>query len=142
MIASRGKGAHYVHTFPAWLYSLLRAYTEKNMNTSKKKERVVFYFEKIDKDLLFNHCNLIGVKTSFFVRNTILEELGKPVIKIQVENVNTKKYVSELIRIGVNLNQVARKLNSGATFLIADQRKVLDEMEALTSHILEIKSQL
>jgi len=109
---------------------------------SNKKERVVFYLDEIDKESLFNHCTLIKVPPSFFIRNTMLEKLGKPVVKIQVENVDTKKYVSELIRIGVNLNQVARKLNSGASFAIADQRKVLEEMEALTSHILEIKSQL
>lgn len=112
------------------------------MNTSKKKLKVIFYLDEMDKELLFNHCQLIRVKPSFFIRNTILETLGKPVMKIQVENVNTKEYVSELIRIGVNLNQVARKLNSGASFAIADQRKVLNEMEALTSHILEIKSKL
>lgn len=112
------------------------------MDTSKKKERVVFYLNISDKELLFNHCELIQVKPSFYIRNTVLEKLGKPVFKIQAENLETKKYISELIKIGVNLNQVARKLNSGAIFLIADQRKVLEEIEAITNHILEIKSQL
>jgi len=112
------------------------------MNTPKKKDRVVFYMDGLDKDHLYNHCKLIQVTPSFFIRNTILEKLGKPVMKIQAKNLNTKQYISELIKIGVNLNQVARKLNSNAKFEIKDQRKVLNEMEALTNHILEIKSQL
>lgn len=51
---------------------------------SKKKERVVFYLDRSNRDLLFNHCELIQVKTSFFLRNAVLEKLGKPILEIKL----------------------------------------------------------
>lgn len=111
-------------------------------NIPKTKERVVFYLSKEDKELLTNQCELLQIKVSFFIRNSVLEKLGKPIFNIKKQDINTKKYTSELIRIGVNLNQIAKKLNSNAKFLIADQQAVLTEIKNINNHILEIKSKL
>ncbi len=111
------------------------------MNSNNKK-RVVFYIDAADKDVLFNQCKLLQIRPSFFVRNCVLEKLGKPIFVSTPVNLDTKKFSSELIKVGVNLNQVARKLNSGVAFSIADQRKVLNQIATLTNDILEIKSKL
>jgi hypothetical protein len=111
-------------------------------NIQKNKERVVFYLSKEDKELLNNHCELMQIKASFLIRNSVLEQLGKPIFNVKKQDIDTKKYSSDLLRIGSNLNQIARKLNSGAKFMIADQKTVLDEIKNISSHILEIKSKL
>tara|TARA_R110001583_G_scaffold44966_2_gene142201 strand:- start:12147 stop:12485 length:339 start_codon:yes stop_codon:yes gene_type:complete len=109
----------------------------------KNKERVVFYLNKEDKELLNNQCELLQIKASFFIRNSVLIRLGKPIFNVKKQDLDTKKYTTELIRIGVNLNQIAKKLNSGgAKFLIADQQAVLNEIKNVNNHILEIKSKL
>ena len=109
---------------------------------SNNKSRVVFYLSNQDKELLNTHCNLLQVQTSFFVRNCVLEKLGKPILEVRKTDINVKKYSAELIKIGVNLNQISRKLNSGAKFMIADQATVLEQINSINNHILQIKSQL
>ncbi|WP_128758398.1 plasmid mobilization protein [Leeuwenhoekiella aequorea] len=109
---------------------------------SNNKSRVVFYLSNQDKELLNNHCNILQVRTSFFVRNCVLEKLGKPILEVSKTNIEVKQYTGELIKIGVNLNQISRKLNSGSKFMIADQKTVLDQISAINNHILQIKSQL
>jgi len=112
-------------------------------NISKNKARVVFYLNMEDKEFLNNQCELLQVKSSFFVRNCVLQELGKPSLNLKKQDLDTKKYTAELIRIGVNLNQIAKQLNSGRVkFMIADQKIVITEIKNIANHILEIKSKL
>ncbi|MDD7915475.1 plasmid mobilization relaxosome protein MobC [Polaribacter ponticola] len=72
----------------------------------------------------------------------MLEKLGKPTLQVKVRNLETEQYKSQLIKIGVNLNQIAKKLNSGAKFMIADQKKVLDDIDILKRHIIDINSKI
>lgn len=109
---------------------------------SKNKDRVIFYLASEDKKLLNNQCELLQIKASFYVRNCVLEKLGKPIFEVSKKDIDVTNYTSQLIKIGVNLNQISKKLNSGVKFMIADQKVVLDEIEAIKNHILEIKSQL
>ena len=109
---------------------------------TRNKDKVVFYLNSEDKELLQNQCELQKTKASSFIRNCVLEKLGKPIFEVRRKNLDVEKYVSQLMKIGVNLNQIAKKLNSGVQFMIADQKDVLDEIEAIKNHILEIKSQL
>lgn len=111
-------------------------------NITENKKRVVFYINNEDKELLNNQCELLQIKASFFIRNAVLEKLGKPIFNVKKQDLNTKKYSSELLRIGINLNQIAKKLNSGTKFMIADQQTVLNEIKNINNHILEIKSKL
>jgi len=109
----------------------------------KNKERVVFYLNSEDKELLNNQCELLQIKSSFYIRNLVLEKLGQPIFNVKNQNLDTKKYSSDLLRIGSNLNQIARKLNSGdLKFLLKDQQILLDEIKKINNHILEIKSKL
>lgn len=109
---------------------------------SRNKVKVVFYLDKEDKEFINTQCELLQIKSSFFIRNAVLEKLNKPVFTNTVQNLETKKYVVELIKIGVNLNQIAKKLNSNAKFLISDQQKVLTDIENINNHIVEITSKL
>ncbi|WP_169514428.1 plasmid mobilization relaxosome protein MobC [Gelidibacter mesophilus] len=109
---------------------------------SKNKDRVIFYLASEDKILLNDQCELLQIKASFYIRNCVLEKLGKPIFEVNKKNIDVTNYTSQLIKIGVNLNQISKKLNSGVQFMIADQKAVLDDIEAIKNHILEIKSQL
>ncbi|GEM_PF-3385043 len=108
----------------------------------KNKERVVFYLNSEDKELLNNQCELMQIKTSFFIRNSVLEKLGKPIFNVKKQDLDTKKYSSDLLRIGSNLNQISKKLNSGVKLMLVDQSTLLNEIKNITNHILEIKSKL
>ncbi len=109
---------------------------------NNNKVKTVFYINKEDKDLVKSQCDLLQIKPSFFIRNAVLEKLKKPVFEVECVKIDTKIYISQLMKIGVNLNQIAKKLNSNAKFMIADQKEVLDNIKLITEHILEIKSQL
>lgn len=106
------------------------------------KKRIVSYLNETDKELLENRCKLLKISVSFFTANCILEKLGKPILEIKTLNQDTKEYTLQLFKIGNNLNQIARKLNSGAKFMIADQKAVLENIKKLNAHILEIQSKI
>ncbi|NJB82808.1 plasmid mobilization protein [Wenyingzhuangia aestuarii] len=113
------------------------------MNSNKNnKVKVVFYLNLEDKEFVKNQCEILQIKPSFFIRNAILEKLGKPIFTKTAHDLDTRKYQTSLIRIGNNLNQIAKKLNSNAQFLIADQQVVLDEIKDINNHIIEINSKL
>ena len=78
--------------------------------SNNTKERVVFYLTKEDKESLNNKCQLLGVQTSFFLRNIVLENLGKPIFRANKTPIELRKYMHELMSQGVNLNQIAKKL--------------------------------
>lgn len=113
-----------------------------NENQNKNWERVVFYLAKTDKELLFNQCALLQLKPSFYVRNIVLEKLGKPIFEPPKINVDTNAYMNELMKQGSNLNQIARKLNSNEKFLIADQQEVLNTIALISKQILQLKTDL
>jgi uncharacterized protein with von Willebrand factor type A (vWA) domain len=106
------------------------------------KVKVIFYLNPIDKDLIKDQSEMLQITPSFFIRNAVLEKLSKPIFEKKVQNLETKNYLSALVKIGSNLNQIARKLNSNAKFLIADQQSVLKDISEINNHILEIKSKI
>ena len=109
---------------------------------SNNKVKVVFYLNSDDKIFIQNQCDLLQIKSSFFIRNAVLEKLKKPVFEQNTSNLDTQKYLATLNNIGSNLNQIAKKLNSNAKFLIADQQIVLKEIERIKEHIAEINSKI
>lgn len=111
-------------------------------STSNNKVKVVFYLNSDDKELIKYQCESLQIKPSFFIRNAVLEKLGKPIFTKTTHDLDTRKYQTSLIRIGNNLNQIAKKLNSNEQFLIADQQVVLDEIKHINNHIVEINSKL
>jgi len=111
-------------------------------NDEKTYDRVVFYLSKSDKELLFNQCELLNLKPSFYVRNIVLEKMGKPIYEPPRTNIEIDNYFKELLKQGSNLNQIARKLNANEKFLIADQQEVLNTIATITKQILQLKSDL
>ena len=111
-------------------------------SNSNNKVKVVFYLNAEDKEVIKIQCESLQIKPSFFYRNAVLEKLGKPIFTKKVHDLDTKKYLTSLIRIGNNLNQIAKKLNSNEQFLIADQQVVLNEIKHINNHIIEINSKL
>jgi len=109
---------------------------------NKKKEKVVFYLDSDTKKLVSEKCQMQQIKMSFFIRNAVLERLGKSTFQAKTKNVDTTKYLSSLFKIGNNLNQISKQLNSGKKFQIADQKIVLDDIENIKKHILEINDKL
>lgn len=111
-------------------------------NKENNKIRLVFYIHPDDDKMILNQCELLKISKSFFIRNAILEKLNKPVFQLRNSNLDLKKYLLELNAIGNNLNQIAKKLNSNAAFLIADQKIVLNDIEELKKHITYINKNL
>ena len=110
--------------------------------TIKNKSRIVFYLDKRDKELLQDECTHLRVKASFYIRNCVLEKLGNSVLKVKSNSIEVKHYTNHLLKIGNNLNQIAKKLNSGTKFMIADQQVVLNEIAEIKKHIVEINSKI
>ena len=108
----------------------------------ENKLRVVFYLDKDDKELLESQSKLLNMTVSNYVRIYVLEKLGKPIFNPPKIDFNTKQYIQHLLSIGNNLNQIARKLNSENQIQIADQKQVLNDLDRLKSHLLEVKSEL
>jgi hypothetical protein len=84
----------------------------------------------------------LQIKASFFIRNSVLEKLGKPIFNVKTQDLDTKKYISYLLRIGSTLNQIAKKLNSGIKLMVIDQDTLQKKIKNINNHILEIKSKL
>ena len=59
-----------------------------------------------------------------------------------LKKLNTKKYISQLLKIGNNLNQIAKKLNSGTKLKLAEESEVLTDIEAIKKHIILINNKL
>lgn len=108
----------------------------------KNKTRMVFYIDNKDKILLNNQCELLQIKASFFIRNCVLESLGKPVLEVKQKHLETKNYTLQLLKIGNNLNQISRKLNSGIKLMVAEEASVLSDIEELKKHIIDVNSKL
>ena len=106
------------------------------------KEKVVFYLNPRDKNLLFEQAESLQIKASILVRNLVLQQIGKPVIKMHSTDLNTKEYLSGISSIGNNLNQIARKLNSDIKLRIIDEERLEDQIEELKEHIIEIIEKL
>ena len=111
-------------------------------NKENNKIRLVFYMHPEDDKMILNQCELLKISKSFFIRNAILEKLNNPIFKVSNSNLDLKQYLLELNAIGNNLNQIAKKLNSNASFLIADQKTVLNDIEELKKHIININQNL
>jgi hypothetical protein len=113
----------------------------KIMN-NQNKARIVFYLDFNDKILLNNQCELLQVKASFYIRQCVLEKLGKPILEVKQKHLETKNYTLQLYKIGNNLNQISRKLNSGIKLKLTDEDLIINDIEELKKHIIEISSKL
>lgn len=111
---------------------------ENSPRTSK--ERVVFYMTKEDKEALIKKCKSLCVQTSFFIRNLVLENLGKPIFNAIKVPFELRQYMNELMSQGNNLNQIAKKLNQGEKISILNQQEVLDSMQTINRQIVELKN--
>lgn len=112
------------------------------MKMANNKIKTIFYINQNDKNLIKLESEKFQIKSSQYIRIAVREKLGRPILNVKKQDLDTKKYIAELIRIGVNLNQISKKLNSGLKFMITDQHTVLNEIENINNHILEIKSKL
>ena len=80
---------------------------------NNKYKKSVFYLLPAEKLLLKKYCEERNISQSQMIRNLVLEKVGLPFvepIRIDVDLVN---YLNELTRNANNLNQIARKVNSG-----------------------------
>ncbi|MDN3618616.1 plasmid mobilization relaxosome protein MobC [Polaribacter undariae] len=109
---------------------------------NQNKTRIVFYLDFNDKILLNNQCELLQVKASFYIRQCVLEKLGKPILEVKQKHLETKNYTLQLYKIGNNLNQISRKLNSGIKLKLTDEDLIINDIEELKKHIIDIQSKL
>ncbi len=112
----------------------------KTKDTDKLSERVRLRFTKLEKQFLVKRSKQEGYLTlSAFCRAKILKH--RDIVKIEVSTEfeeATRKLDYELNKIGVNLNQVSKRLNTHPVyqFTTADRevfRQVLQELKACFS---------
>lgn len=108
----------------------------------KNKLRVVFYLDKDEKELLNSHVKLMNMSVSNYVRMHIQVKLGSPIFIPQKLDFSTKQYNRKILGMANNLNQIAHHLNKGLEFKIASQQELLNTIDKLKHHILEVKSEL
>lgn len=111
----------------------------------KNKVRVVFYMRPEDVDILKAYSQSLDIDNSQFIRNAVLEKLGRPTFKsnkCEMLNTASRTVVGQLFKIGNNLNQIAKKLNSGTKLLIEDESVMLSAIDALKVSIIEISNKL
>ena len=114
------------------------------MTKENNKVKTVFYINQDDRNLIKLESEKLQIKSSQFIRIAVREKLGKPLLNVKkIQDSQLKRYISLLLNTTNNLNQIARKLNSGVLkFLLKDQQILLDEIENINNHVLEIKSKL
>jgi hypothetical protein len=112
----------------------------KTIDSDKLSERVRLRFTRIEKGLLIKRSKQQGYLTlSAFCRAKILK--NREIVKIEVSPEfaeATRKLDYELNKIGVNLNQVSKRLNTNPVyqFTTTDRevfRQVLQELKACFS---------
>lgn len=129
-------------TKPCYSHKNAHRKNKQKIMNDKNKTRMVFYLDLNDKILLNNQCELLQVKASFYIRQCVLEKLGKPILEVKQKHLETKNYTLQLFKIGNNLNQISRKLNSGIKLKLTDEDLLLDDIEEIKKHIIDIKSKL
>jgi len=113
------------------------------MTKENNKVKTIFYINQDDKNLIKLESEKLQIKSSQYIRIAVREKLGQPILNVKkIQDSQLKKYISLLLNTTNNLNQIARKLNSNVKFFLKDQKTLLDEIENINNHILEIKSKI
>lgn len=102
-------------------------------NTDKKKDTMVLMSMRIsaeDKELIEEKARKSGLSTSEFIRRCAL---GRK-LPCYGDTSLLKEYSMQLGKIGSNLNQIAKYLNSGGLFF-----KVYLELEETIKELLDLK---
>ena len=88
-----------------------------NANTPDEKPRtniVTVRFSDDELEILDVICSVLGQNRSQYLRRKALTgEIPRPVVQLALDEERASAVAGQLGRIGNNLNQIARKLNSG-----------------------------
>lgn len=108
-------------------------------NTPKRNHKVTVRLNEEEKAQLEYMCEKSQKSKESYIRTTMF--LNKPVIKeITVQQVDLegmKELISQIGKIGSNINQIARAYNQGSEFK-EDLKKELAELQKLRFQIIEI----
>lgn len=108
------------------------------MKDSKLK-KASYFILPAEKMLLDKYCKENNIKASHLIRNLVLEKIGLPYIEPIRIDVDFVKYLNELTRNANNLNQVARKLNSGLKLELWDEEILNEQILIINNQINEIR---
>ena len=88
--------------------------TYQPRDESNRRNVVTVRFSDDELEQLHLICELLGEYRSKYIRRRVLTgEIDKPVIQLAMDENALKAVTGQLGKIGSNLNQIARKLNSG-----------------------------
>ena len=86
-------------------------------------------------------CEALGITYSQYLRRAALTvRIDRPVVQITLDKNTTQKLTAQLGKIGSNLNQIARKLNSGDDGNQKILDAIADSMSDLHQRLLYLKS--
>ena len=88
--------------------------TYQPRDESNRRNVVTVRFSDDELEQLHLICELLGEYRSKYIRRRVLTgEIDKPVIQLAMDENALKAVTGQLGKIGSNLNQIARRLNSG-----------------------------
>lgn len=112
----------------------------KTANRNRKNDIHIFLDEDETK-LLDSKCKDIGLNRSNYIRNFIIK--GKVVVK-HINFIDCYELITQFIKIGCNINQIARNVNQYGTVSKVDVDLLSEQVNILQSifidEILEFRS--
>jgi len=100
----------------------------KKLDLSEKRSRYLnIAFNENELKFIYGIAVKSKVKPSVYIRESAMKSVGK--LPVQIPEINQEKWL-ELGKIGSNLNQIARALNSHEYVEISYIKTVLDNLRA------------
>ncbi len=98
----------------------------------KRSQRVVVYFTKDEYDVLTNKVHKSGLNREAFLRRAVNE-----VQIMEAPHADVPLLLRELRRVGYNINEILKRINSGGIFDVPQFRKDMEDLRMVTKLIRE-----
>ncbi|AZQ44847.1 plasmid mobilization relaxosome protein MobC [Nonlabens ponticola] len=104
----------------------------------KRDHQINLYLTKIEKDFVIKYCEMYSMKTQYdgrFIRRFLLDCMKNK--KLNVTQMIAPYQQVELHRIGINLNQLMKKLNALNYLSGIEKQKLDDLLDELTRILID-----
>ena len=104
-----------------------REYYLRNKNKKKEKTQVTTYLDETELEILDKRVSADKSNRSDFIKKIILEKTAKPIININFDSLDNVAY--EINKIGVNINQIAYRVNKEHQLYKSDMKYIKEQQE-------------
>ncbi|WP_252249115.1 plasmid mobilization relaxosome protein MobC [Clostridium sp. VAP23] len=107
-----------------------KEYREKNKdNINEKSKTIGIRFNMDELKVIEDKANLLNLKPSPFLKEIILNNMTKVILKVDFSSLDNLAY--EINKIGVNINQIARIANSDKHIYKSDIEYLREKQERI-----------